>query len=377
MLRLLLALAGLCEIVALRFERSMPNCSYAWSSAHGTDDPNMVAYNSLANTYMEVVAPNDDIHDTEAPWSEIVTWMDDILIDVMGCVDRSSPLCAESDDYCVCQAMPGPVHCCPFMVNTIGGGSLSPSSYGPSVGPSSIGDPHITSVTGEKFDLWKLGWSTFLQVPQVPKQDEGVKLLIRGSVEKFWGVDACAPAFLDQVHISGSWAGNRTVHIFSGSLESDKNFTVSIDNGPRLKIDDADGTTFHSDPHVSVTGTIVSQDPTLWRPDAMVVLDVGGVKVEVVQHTEGRFEESMAMLDISVPAIDQISETMGGWLGVDGAEGAGEAPPECATQRPSLSLSNVPVQSGHVSTAAFVSRLMVKRSSVGSRKKRFNEYCPV
>ena len=80
------------EIVALRLERSMPNCSYAWSSAHGTDDPNMVAYNSLAKTYMEVVAPNDNIHDTEAPWSEIVTWMDDILFDVMGCVDRASPL---------------------------------------------------------------------------------------------------------------------------------------------------------------------------------------------------------------------------------------------------------------------------------------------
>ena len=48
------------------------------------DDPNMVAYNPLATTFMEVVAPNDDIHVTEKPWSEIITWMDDILINVMG-----------------------------------------------------------------------------------------------------------------------------------------------------------------------------------------------------------------------------------------------------------------------------------------------------
>jgi len=374
MLRVLLTLAGLCEIVALRFERGMPNCSYAYSVVHGTDDPNMVAYNSLAKTYMEVVAPNDDIDETEAPWSEIITWMDDILIDVMGCVDRSSPLCAESDDYCVCQASPGPIHCCPFGVSALAGGSVSPNSYG----PSSVGDPHITSVTGEKFDLWKLGWSTFLQVPEQAETDNDVKLLIQGNVQRFWGSDECAPAFLDQVHISGSWAGNRTVHIFSGSLESDKNFTVSIDNGPRLKIDDADGTTFLLDPHVSVVGEIVSQDPKLWRPDAMVVLDVGGVNVEVVQHTEGRFEESMAMLDISISDLDRISETVGGWLGVDGAEGAGEAPPECATPRPALSTINVPVQSGHVSVsskASFVSRLTAKRASVASRKKRFNEYC--
>ena len=104
---------------------------------------NMVAYNSLATTFMEVVAPNEDIHVTEAPWSEIITWMDDILIDVMGCVDRSSPLCAESEDYCVCQAMPGPIRCCPFGVSALAGGSVSPNSYGPS--------------SSEKFDLWRLG----------------------------------------------------------------------------------------------------------------------------------------------------------------------------------------------------------------------------
>ena len=229
MLRVLLTLAGLCEFVALRSMRSMPSCSFAQKAVHGTDDPNMVAKNSLATTFMEVVAPSDDIHVTEAPCSEINTWMDDILIDVMGCVDRSSLLCAESEDHCVCQAMPGPIRCCPFGVSTLAGGPVSPTSCG----PSSVGDPHITSVTGGKFDLWRLGWSTFLQVPQQTKTDNDVKLLFQGNVQRFWGSDECAPVFLDQVHISGSWAGNRTVHNFSGSLESDKNFTVSIDQVPR------------------------------------------------------------------------------------------------------------------------------------------------
>ena len=46
-----------------------------------------------------VVAPNDDIHVTEAPWSEVITWMDDILIDVMDaligrvpCVQRAKTI---------------------------------------------------------------------------------------------------------------------------------------------------------------------------------------------------------------------------------------------------------------------------------------------
>ena len=30
---------------------------------------------------------------------------------------------------------------------------------------STVGDPHVASVTGEKFDLWRTGWSLFVQIP--------------------------------------------------------------------------------------------------------------------------------------------------------------------------------------------------------------------
>ena len=108
------------------------------------DDPNVVAYNPLATTFMEVVAPNDDIHVTEKPWSEIITWMDDILINVMG---QRVKTVASARRYQV------PFAAVLFGVSALANGSVSPNSYS----PSSVGDPHITSVTGEKFDLWKLG----------------------------------------------------------------------------------------------------------------------------------------------------------------------------------------------------------------------------
>ena len=51
--------------------------------------------------------------------------------------------------------------------------------------------------------------------------------------------------------------------------------------------------------------------------------------MSVVQHTEGRGQVSNAMLDLSVSGLANVMESVGGWLGVDGAAAAGAAPPEC------------------------------------------------
>jgi len=368
---------------ALRFTRTVPNCSYSWSAVHGDEEPNMQAFAALSETFMDIVSPNEELDENETPWKEIVYWMDDILTEVMGCVEETNSACA-TEDYCLCEARPGPRLCCPFneMIvdpNSLGPSSLGPSSLGPSsVGssttepapyyPSSEGDPHITTITGEKFDLWKMGWSTFMQIPQYPQSTDDVKLLISGKVNKYWGADACAPAYLDEVKISGNWVGGKTVQIFSGSLESKKNFTVSVDGGPRRRIEDAENTVFYEDEEMSVTGSVVSEQPDLWRPDAVVVVNTdGGPAVEVSQHTEGRYEQSMAMLDISVTELDEVSDTVGGWLGVDGSAMAGQAPPECSSHRPALLLSHQEQKTG--SSAKFVSHRQAMRQRQVMRKR--------
>jgi hypothetical protein len=335
---------------------------------HGDEEPNMQAFTALSETFMDVVASNDKLDVTMTPWKEIVLWMDDILTDVMGCLEEGHIACT-TEDYCLCQATPGPRFCCPFNeLSGLGPNSLSPNSLGPlqpnsldpySAPPSSEGDPHITTITGEKFDLWKMGWSTFMQIPQYPESTKDVKLLISGNVKKYWGADVCAPAYLDEVKISGNWVGGKTVQIFSGSLESEKNFTVSIDGGPRRRIENADSTVFHDDEDMSVVGAVKSEDPEHWRPDAVVLVSTEGTTVEVSQHTEGRYEESMAMLDISVTELDQVSDTIGGWLGVDGSSVAGEAPPECAARRPALVLSHQEQRTR--STASFMSARQARK----------------
>ena len=175
-----------------------PNCSYSFTTMHGHVNPNMRAYDAMVQAYMDIVDPTD-MDKTQSPWTDFVYWMDDILTDVMGCVSRTDERCAD-DGYCLCQAAPGPIFCCPF---------------GPNAHHDSSIEDHITSITGEKFDLWRLGWSTFLQVPLNAKMEE-TKLLIRGKVTRDPDADACSLSFLDEVEISGLWMAGRPAkfHVF-------------------------------------------------------------------------------------------------------------------------------------------------------------------
>jgi len=96
-----------------------------------------------------------------------------------------------------------------------------------------VGDPHISSVTGEAFDLWRTGWSTFVKIPQ-HSQAGSTKLLIDGHVTPYTAAP-CAPAFLQEVRMNGTWLP-REISVRAGSLESSEPFEVSVD-GQRSHVD--------------------------------------------------------------------------------------------------------------------------------------------
>jgi len=194
------------------------------------------------------------------------------------------------------------------------------------VTPHAVGDPHVSSITGETFDLWRTGWSTFVQIPQYPSKDSA-KFLVRGEVRPYSG-DLCAPAFLQQVHVNGSWLGDQEIEIHAGSLESSNPFHVIINGGDPMYLS-ATGETVFGLEGGSLRGKVGTDDPEVWGPDARVVLFLGDAQVDVVQHTEGRGEASNSMLDLSVSGLANVVDTIGGWLGADGSQHAGQAPPEC------------------------------------------------
>ena len=56
-----------------------------------------------------------------------------------------------------------------------------------------IRDPHVISLTGQKFNLWRTGWPIFVRM----------NLLVRGNV-KAYVEGSCAPAFQQGMELTGS-----------------------------------------------------------------------------------------------------------------------------------------------------------------------------
>jgi hypothetical protein len=190
---------------------------------------------------------------------------------------------------------------------------------------AAVGDPHVNSITGLKFDLWRTGWSTFVQIPQ--SEEKSAKLLVRGDVRRY-GRDPCAPSFLYQVHVNGSWLGGHAVIVRAGSLESSDPMSVTLDEGEPLHLRGDAETVFINESHLRLRGDIVPASDE-WGADGRIRINVGSTELSIVQHTEGRGEGGNAMLDLSVTGLDDLVEPVGGWLGVDGPQLAGEMPIEC------------------------------------------------
>ena len=51
---------------------------------------------------------------------------------------------------------------------------------------SAVSDPHVSTVTRESFDLWRIGWLTFVQVPLASVELSMV--LVRADVRTYGGL---------------------------------------------------------------------------------------------------------------------------------------------------------------------------------------------
>merc|ERR1719374_443716 len=182
---------------------------------------------------------------------------------------------------------------------------------------SATGDPHVTSVTGEKFDLWKTGWSTFVQVPKDVQPNSVSKLVVTGNVLPCGG-DKCAPAFLQNVKVTGSMIDNHEVLVRAGPLDGATPFGVSLNGSDFKPVHTSSGSEVFVGRSFSLTGMISDDEPGVWGPDAKLQMKVGSLSVTVKQHTEGRLADSRSMLDLSLDGLDAV-DSVGGWLGVDGA----------------------------------------------------------
>ncbi|CAK0841370.1 unnamed protein product [Prorocentrum cordatum] len=94
--------------------------------------------------------------------------------------------------------------------------SPSPSpTPGPTSSPTSasaMGDPHITSITGAKFDIVRPGNHTLLHIPRFSTQGDNL-IDVRGFV-KHEG-STCLDMYIDCLHITGKWVVERQLGVLS------------------------------------------------------------------------------------------------------------------------------------------------------------------
>jgi len=85
------------------------------------------------------------------------------------------------------------------------GAAAAPPAPGAS-GASAVGDPHMTSVTGAKFDLARAGNHTLLHIPRFSEREE--RLLDVGATVKHEG-PTCLDMYIDSLRITGKWADDK------------------------------------------------------------------------------------------------------------------------------------------------------------------------
>jgi hypothetical protein len=175
----------------------------------------------------------------------------------------------------------------------------SPTPQPPSGGggsASATGDPHLTNVLGQRFDLQREGWHTLVQVP---RGAEGEAALLSVEAEARQMGAACADMYFQSLNLTGRWVG-------------------------------PEGRVFSA-------GSVAKKEPRRW-------LRYGKVELKVVQgHTKSGIE----YLNLFVRHLKLAGYPVGGILGMDDHTAAASPGEKCrkrlsllAESRPTLSLED-------------------------------------
>jgi len=162
------------------------------------------------------------------------------------------------------------------------------------------GDPHLTNVLGQRFDLHREGWHTLVQVPRGAKR--GAALLTVEGEARQMGV-ACADVYFQSVNLTGRWVGPQG-RVFSASRGGDKS-------------------------------------PRRW-------LRYGKVQLKVVQ---GHTKSGIVYLNLYVRHLKRAGYPVGGILGMDDPSAAAASSQKCQ-RRISLQQIDGPLSPESASVAA-------------------------
>lgn len=100
---------------------------------------------------------------------------------------------------------------------------------------SASGDPHLVNMHGQRFDIYRPGTHTLLQVPRVLRKAESAMLRVTAEARQMGG--ACADIYFQALNISGSWVDSGPLQYHAGaSSRTAASSTSWIRVGPVLDL---------------------------------------------------------------------------------------------------------------------------------------------
>jgi hypothetical protein len=191
------------------------------------------------------------------------------------------------------------------------------------------GDPHLTNIKGEHFDVMQEGNMLFLEIPRRSTPD-ALNLALYADIQRL-GAALCGPTYITSISMRGSWL-QANVDIHSGKIvEQDNNHKHAF--GIRL-----DRVWMSHAVFVKVVGDSRPQDPSrglpigpngsdearIWSEPRAFIMQVKGLNIAVSQPKRPR-----VFLDVQVKGLETITSEIGGLLGIDDHAQAEDVPAEC------------------------------------------------
>lgn len=180
-------------------------------------------------------------------------------------------------------------------------------------GPSSVvGDPHCTNVVHERFDIRADGEHTLVRIPQLVNSSGTPDLRVDAVVQHL--ETGCEKAFVTSVSVSGRWTGGGLglLRITRGSNTNDT-----------LLVNEEEPAEFFK--RLRFQGVEVGPLSLKFK-----IRDIG---FHVGKHFEGRYGKQQSYLDVHIRGLKNYFEDVGGLLGHDSHEAAGNPSANCTPAR--------------------------------------------
>jgi len=177
---------------------------------------------------------------------------------------------------------------------------------------SAVGDPHISSAGGRKFDLFESGHVEMMTIPANASSEEAL-LKITGETEK--SGERINDLWIRRVHVSGKWLDGEhfSFKTGNGNFGAAGNYLARKNGGawvsPQELLKVADG-------KMSLALHDETAPKENWEKSSAqdVVLSAGPLKVQLSYATSKKDDKTFNHFDVHLHGLQQLNDSMSGVL---------------------------------------------------------------